>query len=136
LHLIIPQLVAAVLDRAAGIPLGRAELFGASSGGVRIDDPGCDLAVAAALASAATGVPPPAGAAFVGEVALTGLVRPAPAAAQRLAAARAAGCTVVFAPEGTNGAPDGVQIRSVRHVREAVSWAFPGSMGGPPSPSV
>ena len=66
------QLVAAVLDRGAGIPLGRSELFGASSGGVRLDDPACDLAVAAALASAATGVAPPAGSAFVGEVALTG----------------------------------------------------------------
>ena len=55
------QLVAAVLDRGAGVPLGRCELFGASSGGVRLDDPACDLAIAAALASAATGVAPPAG---------------------------------------------------------------------------
>ena len=119
------QLVAAVLDRAAGIPLGRSELFGASSGGVRIDDPACDLAVAAALASAATGAPPPAGAAFVGEVALTGLVRPAPAVAQRLAAARAAGCTVVYAPEGVSAGPEGLEVRPVRHLREAVNWAFP-----------
>src|SRR5207247_5167034 len=42
------SLVAAVLDRAARMPLARAELYGASSGGLRIDDPGCDLAVAAA----------------------------------------------------------------------------------------
>ena len=51
------QLVAAVLDRAAGVPLGRSELFGASSGGVRLDDPACDLAIAAALASAAPVLP-------------------------------------------------------------------------------
>ena len=51
------QLVAAVLDRTAGLSLGRAELFGASAGGVRVDDPACDLAVAAALASAASGSP-------------------------------------------------------------------------------
>jgi DNA repair protein RadA/Sms len=127
--------VAAVLDRAAGIPLGRAELFGASSGGVRIDDPACDLAVAAALASAATGTPPPAGAAFVGEVALTGLVRPAPAVAQRLAAARAAGCSVVFAPEGGPTNVDGLRVEPVRHVREAVSWAFPAADDGPCGPS-
>ena len=55
------QLVAAVVDRAGGVALGRAELFGASSGGVRLDDPACDLAIAAALASAATGVAPPTG---------------------------------------------------------------------------
>ncbi len=49
------QLVAAVLHRAVRAPLARAELFGATSGGVRIEDPGCELAVAAALASAGRG---------------------------------------------------------------------------------
>jgi DNA repair protein RadA/Sms len=117
------QLVAAVLDRAIGLGLGRSELFGASGGGVRIDDPACDLAVAAALASAAAGVPPPAGAAFVGEVALTGLIRPAPGMAQRLAAARAAGCTTVFAPRGEAIALEGVRIVPVGRVAEALNWA-------------
>jgi DNA repair protein RadA/Sms len=117
------QLVAAVMDRAAGIPLGRSELFGASSGGVRIDDPACDLAIGAALASAATGVPPPEGSAFVGEVALTGLVRPAPAMAQRVAAARAAGCSQVFAPPGAEPVP-GLRMTSVRHVRDAIAWCL------------
>ena len=47
--------------RACGRPRRSvaAELFGASSGGVKMDDPACDLAVAAALASAATGALPP-----------------------------------------------------------------------------
>ncbi len=117
------QLVAAVLDRAVGLGLGRAELFGASGGGVRIEDPACDLAVAAALASAATRVPPPPGAAFVGEVALTGLVRPAPGMAQRLAAARAAGCSTVFAPRGETNVLEGVRIVPVGQVAEALSWA-------------
>ena len=118
------QLVAAVLDRAAGVALGRAELFGASSGGVRLDDPACDLAIAAALASAAAGVAPPEGSAFVGEVALTGAVRPASAMAQRLSAARAAGCSTVFAADGGSAAPDGVTMVPVRHVREVVDRAL------------
>ena len=108
---------------AVGLGLGRAELFGASGGGVRIEDPACDLAVAAALASAATRVPPPPGAAFVGEVALTGLVRPAPGMAQRLAAARAAGCSTVFAPRGETNVLEGVRIVPVGQVAEALSWA-------------
>ena len=118
------QLVAAVLERAGGIPLGRAELFGASTGGIRVDDPACDLAVAAALASAATGVACPADAAFVGEVALTGLLRPAPALGQRLAAARAAGIRTVFAPPSAagQGADQGLRIVPVRHLREALGW--------------
>jgi len=115
------QLVAAVLDRLAGVPLARAELYGAVSGGIRIDDPSCDLAVAAALASAATGVAPPRSCAFVGEIGLTGLVRPAPSMGQRLAAARAAGVTAVFAPAG--GSEGGVRVVPVRRVTDALDWA-------------
>jgi DNA repair protein RadA/Sms len=120
------QLIAAVLDRAGGIPLGRAELFGASAGGVRVDDPACDLAVAAALASAATGAVPPPGSAFVGEVALTGLVRPASAMSQRLAAARAAGVTTVFgpAPAAGQGPDHALRLVPVRHLRDALGWAL------------
>jgi DNA repair protein RadA/Sms len=118
------SLVAAVLDRAAGLRIGRAELFGAASGGVRVDDPACDLAIAAALTSAATDTPPPEGAAFVGEVALTGLVRPAPAMAQRAAAARAAGCTVLFAPHDAPGGLEGLRVVPVRHVGDALRWAL------------
>jgi DNA repair protein RadA/Sms len=119
------QLVAAVLERS-GLPLGRAELYGASSGGVKVDDPACDLAVAAALASAASGTVPPEGAAFVGEVALTGLVRSASAMTQRLAAAGAVGCTSVFVPAGTSvTSPQGLRLIPVRTVRDALGWALP-----------
>lgn len=115
------QLMAAVLARVAGYRLGRAELYGASSGGMRVDDPAADLAVTAALASAVSGVPAPEGAAFVGEVSLTGLVRPASGMPQRLAAAAAAGCRVVFAAPGP-GTPRRPQVIPVRHVSEALSW--------------
>ena len=116
------QLMAAVLARAAGYRLGRAELFGASSGGMRVDDPAADLAVAAALASAVSGVPAPEGAAFVGEVSLTGLVRQASGMPQRLAAAQAAGCRYVFAAPGQE-TPRHPQLVPVRDVSEALSWA-------------
>jgi DNA repair protein RadA/Sms len=118
------ELVAAVLAGTAGLSFGRAELFGATSGGVRVDDPACDLAVAAALGSAATGVVPPPGSAFVGEVALTGLVRPSAAMAQRVAAARSAGCSTIYAAELPRTAPDGVRVVRVRHVAEALRWAL------------
>ncbi len=122
------SLVAAVLDRALGLRIGRAELFGASSGGIKVDDPACDLAIAAALASAVTGVSPPPGSAFVGEVALTGLVRGAPAMAQRAAAARAAGCGTLFAPllapDPPSSGLEGVRVVPVRHVGEALGWAL------------
>jgi DNA repair protein RadA/Sms len=117
------QLVAAVLDRV-GVPVGRAELFGAAPGGVRVDDPGADLAVAAALASACSGVAAPEATAFVGEIALTGQVRPVPGIPQRLLAARAAGCRTVVGPPGPIEAIDGVRVAPVVDVADAVGWAL------------
>jgi len=115
-------LVAAVLDRIVRTPLARAELFGATSGGVRIDDPACDLAVAAALASAASGVPPPPRSAFVGEVGLTGRVHTGSGIGGRLAAAKAAGLTTVFCG-GEGPMLDGLQAVTVGHIADALEWA-------------
>jgi DNA repair protein RadA/Sms len=115
------QQVAAVLERA-GVPLGRGELFGATAGGARLEDPACDLAVAAALASAASGAPAPPASAFVGEVGLTGVVRPAPAMGVRLSAARAAGIRTVFAPGGFE-VPQGIRHVPVHHLTQALTWA-------------
>ncbi len=123
------QLVAAVLERA-GVRLARADLFGATLGGVMVDDPACDLAVAAALASASTGIAPPPATAFVGEVSLTGLVRSAPGMGQRLAAARAAGIRTVFGP-ASGGDEEGIRVVPVRHVRDALTWASRSDKGRP-----
>jgi DNA repair protein RadA/Sms len=115
------QLVGAVLD-SAGLGLGRSDVFGAVAGGARLDDPACDLAVAAAVASAAAGVPAPSASAFVGEIGLTGVVRPAPGMAARLSAARAAGLRTAFVPEGTEPA-NALRLVPVRHVMQALTWA-------------
>jgi DNA repair protein RadA/Sms len=115
-------MVAAVVDRTAGLRLSRSELYGAAAGGVRVDDPGVDLAVAAALASSAAGVAPPPRTAFVGEVSLTGTVRPAPGLGIRLAAAQAGGIeTVVCA--GDARAPDGLRVMPVRGWRRPSAGA-------------
>ncbi|MDP9302365.1 MAG: hypothetical protein M3P43_15970, partial [Actinomycetota bacterium] len=70
---------------------------------------------------------PPPGAAFVGEVSLTGSLRPAPGMQQRLAAARGAGCTAVFAPGLAEGAPAGLTVHTVAHVAQALGWAISGA---------
>ena len=115
--------VAAVTDRAARLGLGRSEVYGAVAGGVRVEEPAADLAVAAALASAATGVPPPPRSAFCGEISLTGAVRTPPSLALRLAAAAAAGIETVFTPESPAGVPPKVRISIVRRVEDALVWA-------------
>jgi DNA repair protein RadA/Sms len=116
--------IAAVVDRALTLNLHRSELYGAAAGGVRVEDPGCDLAVAAAVASAATGRQPPEATAFVGEVGLTGSVRPPPNLAQRLGVALSSGIRTVFC---AGEAPSIKGLRTIRVARleDALRWCRP-----------
>ncbi len=93
-------LVLAVLGRHGGVSLGSADVFVSVAGGVRVDEPGADLAIALALASAAKGVSPAGGqplAAF-GELGLTGELRHVGHADRRVAEARKFGLTSVVHP--------------------------------------
>ena len=97
-------MIVAVLARHAGVPLGSADVFVNVAGGVRIDEPGADLAIALAIASAARGAPVKDGLAAFGELGLTGRLRPAAQAERRLEECAKLGIAVALAPEGTRGA--------------------------------
>jgi DNA repair protein RadA/Sms len=94
-------MVVAVLSRHAGIPLGSADVFVNVAGGVRIDEPGADLAVALAIASAARRRPVREGFAAFGEIGLTGRLRPAAQSERRLEECAKLGVTTALAPTGT-----------------------------------
>ncbi len=96
-------MIVAVLSRHAGVSLGAADVFVNVAGGVRIEEPGADAAVALAIASAAKGVPAVRGLAVFGEIGLTGRLRPAAQAERRLEECRKLGITAVLAPDGTLG---------------------------------
>ncbi|HET8758119.1 MAG TPA: DNA repair protein RadA, partial [Solirubrobacteraceae bacterium] len=84
-------LVLAVLGRHAGVGVGSADVFVNVAGGVRVDEPGADLAIALAVAGAARGVALGGGErplACFGEVGLTGELRSVGHADRRLAEAR------------------------------------------------
>ena len=120
------QIVAAVTGRAVDGRLARAELYGASAGGLRLDDPGVELGLAAALASASSERPPPAGTAYIGEVSLTGSIRPVAGMEARLSAAAAAGVRTVVLPPGPpsrTSQTDGMRTVRASHVRDALAWA-------------
>ena len=94
-------LVLAVLGRHAGIGAGSADVFVNVAGGVRVDEPGADLAVALAVASAAKGVALGGGEAPVacfGEVGLTGELRSVGHPDRRLAEARKFGLQTIIGP--------------------------------------
>jgi DNA repair protein RadA/Sms len=94
-------LVLAVLARHARLPLASADVFVSAAGGVRVEEPGADLAIALAVASAARGTPLGANgrplAAF-GEVGLTGEVRYVAHPDRRSAEARKFGLAPILSP--------------------------------------
>ena len=94
-------MIVAVLSRHGRLALGQADVFVNVAGGVRIDEPGADVAVALAIASAARGTPVSSGLAAFGEVGLTGRLRPAAQAERRLEECAKLGLGTVLAPVGT-----------------------------------
>jgi DNA repair protein RadA/Sms len=110
-------LVLAVLGRHARIGLGAADVFVNVVGGVRVDDPGADLAVALAVASAVKGVALTAPGterplACFGELGLTGELRTVAHADRRLAEAERFGLTPAVEPDAH------------KTLRSAWSWAL------------
>ncbi len=95
-------LVLAVLARHAGVGTGSADVFVNVVGGVRLDEPGADLAIAIAVAGAARGVVAGCGElplACFGEVGLTGELRPVGHADRRLGEAEKFGLRGVVSPD-------------------------------------
>jgi DNA repair protein RadA/Sms len=93
-------LVLAVLARHTNLALGSADVFVSVAGGVRVEEPGADLAIALALASAAKGIAPATEkpiAAF-GELGLTGELRHVAHPDRRIAEAKKFGLDRVVCP--------------------------------------
>jgi DNA repair protein RadA/Sms len=100
----------AVIERRAGLRVGDHDVYASTVGGVRIVEPGADLAVALAVVSAVTDIAVAAPVVAVGEVGLGGEVRQVPQTARRLAEAARLGCRTAFVPVG---APADAGIRNV-----------------------
>jgi len=112
-------MIVAVLSRHARVPLGQADVFVNVAGGVRIDEPGADLAVALAIASAARRVPVQAGVAAFGEIGLTGRLRTAAQAERRLGECAKLGLSAVVAPAGTQSHGK-IRIEAAETLRAAI----------------
>jgi DNA repair protein RadA/Sms len=103
-------LVLAVLGRHAGIGLGTSDVFVNVVGGVRVDEPGADLAVALAVASAARGVATdPSPMACFGEIGLTGELRSVAHPDRRAQEAAKFGLRAVLSPAEAKTLRDAVR---------------------------
>ena len=121
-------MIVAVLSRHAGLSLGSADVFVNVAGGVRIDEPGADLAIGLAIASASRGMPVREATAVYGEIGLTGRLRGASQSDRRLEECAKLGLEAVIAPAGT--ATHGkMQVVAVDTLRKAIAVGL--SAAGP-----
>lgn len=117
-------LLLAVLERRARVATGNVEVFASAVGGVRLTEPGADLALCLAVVSALADVPLAAGLVVVGEVGLAGEVRQAAHIGRRLAEAARMGFTQALVPANSPLGDYGLELVRVGSVPEALVAAL------------
>ncbi len=90
------SMILAVLETRCGVRIGANDIYLNVAGGLKVNEPAADIAVAAALVSSLTGRPLPADAVFFGEISLSGGVRPVAHASLRLREAAKLGFTGAY----------------------------------------
>ena len=121
--------MAAVLEKHLGLHLAEHDIYVNVAGGIRVAEVGVELPIALALYSARVTMPLPARTAVIGEVSLTGEVRPVPGLEKRSRACRELGFETLIGPGGAEGLPpDGASYTGVVFVKDAVRAVF-GSAG-------
>jgi DNA repair protein RadA/Sms len=115
----------AISERAAKLRLHDKDVFLATVAGMRVSDPGTDLAVCLAVISAAQAQPMPIDMVAIGEVALSGDVRPVPMLAERAAEAARLGFRRLLVPKGSaariNGHRAQASLVEVANLDEAIA---------------
>ncbi|HWR66680.1 MAG TPA: DNA repair protein RadA [Bellilinea sp.] len=120
-------MITAVLTRRLGLHLGDQDIFVNVVGGLTIEEPAADLAVAAAIASSMRDIPVRADAVLIGEIGLSGELRWVGQMPARLREAAKLGFKAAIVPRGTRQSepwPEGIQILQARSLREALSLAL------------
>jgi DNA repair protein RadA/Sms len=113
-------MVLAVLEAHCGVRLGDCDVYLNVAGGLRINEPAADLAVAAALVASRLNVPLPADTVYFGEVSLSGAVRPVGHAPARLREAQKLGFSRAVAPAGKEAEAGAAQIAQLADLVAAI----------------
>ncbi len=109
-------MILAVLEARCGLSFATAEVYLNVAGGYRLSDPAADLAVAAALISALAERPVPSECVVIGEIALSGEVRPVAHAPLRLKESAKLGFETAWVPPGINGG-DGIALAEFANLK-------------------
>ena len=114
------DLLLAVLQSRCHIGVAAADVFAVAMGGARVLEPAADLAVAAAVVSAARGRPIDGDVVLCGEIGLSGELRQVGDTARRLSEAARLGFRRAIVPKGRAARLDGIDVRPVSSLAEAL----------------
>jgi DNA repair protein RadA/Sms len=120
-------LISAVLTRRVGLKLSEHDVFVNVVGGIQIDEPAADLAIAAAIASSWKDVPIRAEAVLIGEIGLAGELRMPGQMVARLKEAQKLGFKTAIVPRAIRKGeeyPKGIEIIEVRSLDQALDAAL------------
>lgn len=122
-------MLAAVCEKASGLALHARDIYVATVGGARINDPGSDLATCLAIVSSALDAPLWSDTVVLGEVTLSGDLRSAPGLAKRVAEASRLGFRRAVVPieagADVQRLSDQIGLQHVGHVADIVSAVLP-----------
>lgn len=121
------SLIMAVLEKRTGLLMQNQDAYLKSAGGVKLDEPAIDLAVAVAVASSYKELPTDARECFIGEIGLTGEIRRVTRIEQRLNEAAKLGFKKVYAPKNSivgNDIPEQIQVIGVTTLTECLKLVF------------
>ena len=113
------SMVLAITERRGGVTLAPCDIYTATVGGIRLTEPATDLALALAVSSAADNRALPGDLVAVGELGLSGELRPVPDLARRLAEAGRLGFRRALVPTGSEAA-GGLELVPVRDLAAAL----------------
>jgi DNA repair protein RadA/Sms len=116
-------MVSAVLEERVGVTLVAADVYALAVGGVRVIEPGADLALALALTSSVTGTPLPADLVVCGELGLCGELRQVGQMGRRLAEAARLGFRRAVVPASAPDGPPGLEVLRASTLVEAIARA-------------
>lgn len=121
------SLIMAVLEKRTGLLMQNQDAYLKSAGGVKLDEPAIDLAVAVAVASSYKELPTNARECFIGEIGLTGEIRRVTRIEQRLNEAAKLGFKKVYAPKNSIvgiDIPEQIQVIGVTTLTECLKLVF------------
>lgn len=120
------NMLLAILEKKCGLRMGMQDVFINIAGGLRVEDPGIDLGVIAAIVSSYQNMPVDNKIAFIGEVGLSGEIRAVSRIEQRIGEAEKLGFTTVYISK-FNKMPkqkSGITIVEVSKLEEMLNYLF------------